>query len=92
MDSDPAVFINADTDSDPDADPQSWFRLKILKELLICSDGKDRVEPLKGMVKVMAKSMSEALKIPHFGYDDEIDMTNLVRARKVSSRHFILYR
>jgi pyruvate/2-oxoglutarate dehydrogenase complex dihydrolipoamide acyltransferase (E2) component len=41
------------------------------------------VEPLKGMVKVMSKTMSEALKIPHFGYDDEIDMTNLVRARKV---------
>jgi hypothetical protein len=48
-----------------------------------CLDGKDRVEPLKGTVKVMSKTMSEALKIPHFGYDDEIDMTNLVRARKV---------
>ncbi len=32
----------------------------------------------------MSKTMSEALKIPHFGYDDEIDMTNIVRARKVS--------
>ncbi len=43
------------------------------------------MEPLKGMVKVMSKTMSEALKIPHFGYDDEIDMTNLVRLRKVSN-------
>jgi pyruvate/2-oxoglutarate dehydrogenase complex dihydrolipoamide acyltransferase (E2) component len=47
------------------------------------------VEPLKGMVKVMSKTMSEALKIPHFGYDDEIDMTNLVRARKVRTNKYI---
>jgi pyruvate/2-oxoglutarate dehydrogenase complex dihydrolipoamide acyltransferase (E2) component len=40
------------------------------------------------MVKAMAKSMSEALKIPHFGYSDEIDMTNLVRARKVTTKNF----
>lgn len=48
----------------------------------VVADGKDRVESLKGMVKVMSKTMSEALKIPHFGYDDEIDMNNIVRARK----------
>jgi 2-oxoisovalerate dehydrogenase E2 component (dihydrolipoyl transacylase) len=51
------------------------------------ADGKDRTEPLKGMVKAMSKSMSEALKIPHFGYCDEIDMTNLVRARKVRKNY-----
>jgi len=44
--------------------------------------GADRVEPLKGMVKVMSKTMSESLKIPHFGYYDEIDMTNMVQVRK----------
>lgn len=48
----------------------------------VVSEGKDRTEPLKGMVKAMSKSMSEALKIPHFGYYDEIDMTNLVQVRK----------
>jgi len=46
------------------------------------SPGKDRTEPLKGMVKAMAKSMAEALKIPHFGYYEEIEMTNLVQVRK----------
>lgn len=30
----------------------------------------------------MAKSMAEALKIPHFGYNDEIDMSKLVQLRK----------
>jgi len=48
----------------------------------IITEGKDRTEPLKGMVKAMSKSMNEALKIPHFGYYDEIDMTKLVQLRK----------
>lgn len=48
----------------------------------VLTEGKDRTEPLKGMVKAMSKSMNEALKIPHFGYYDEIDMTNLVQVRK----------
>lgn len=30
----------------------------------------------------MAKSMSEALLIPHFGYYDEVDMSSLVQLRK----------
>ena len=30
----------------------------------------------------MVKAMNEALKIPHFGYKDEIDMTKLVELRK----------
>ena len=42
----------------------------------------DRTEPIKGMTKAMVKTMNEALKIPHFGYKDEIDMTNLVELRK----------
>ena len=32
---------------------------------------------VQGMVKAMSKSMSEALKIPHFGYYEEIEMSNL---------------
>lgn len=41
----------------------------------------DRVESLKGVRKAMLKSMSESLKIPHFAYSDEIDMTKLVEFR-----------
>ena len=44
--------------------------------------GKDKTEPASFMVKAMTKSMSEALKIPHFGYKDEIDMSQLVELRK----------
>ncbi|XP_054730315.1 lipoamide acyltransferase component of branched-chain alpha-keto acid dehydrogenase complex, mitochondrial [Anastrepha obliqua] len=41
----------------------------------------DRVEQLKGVPKAMLKSMSETLKIPHFAYSDEIDMTKLMDFR-----------
>ncbi|XP_050101080.1 lipoamide acyltransferase component of branched-chain alpha-keto acid dehydrogenase complex, mitochondrial [Anopheles aquasalis] len=39
------------------------------------------VVPLKGIAKAMVKSMTEALKIPHFAYCDEIDVTRLVSVR-----------
>ncbi|XP_011214615.2 lipoamide acyltransferase component of branched-chain alpha-keto acid dehydrogenase complex, mitochondrial [Bactrocera dorsalis] len=41
----------------------------------------DCIEPLKGVRKAMMKSMSESLKIPHFAYSDEIDMTKLIDFR-----------
>ncbi|XP_046548197.1 lipoamide acyltransferase component of branched-chain alpha-keto acid dehydrogenase complex, mitochondrial-like [Haliotis rubra] len=44
--------------------------------------GKDYTQPIKGMQKAMVKTMSMALKIPHFGYYDEIDVTTLVNLRK----------
>lgn len=40
-----------------------------------------KVVPLKGVPKVMYKSMTESLKIPHFSYSEEIDMTNMVSVR-----------
>ncbi|XP_076847777.1 lipoamide acyltransferase component of branched-chain alpha-keto acid dehydrogenase complex, mitochondrial isoform X1 [Brachyhypopomus gauderio] len=43
--------------------------------------GKDRTEPLKGFHKAMVKTMTAALKIPHFGYKDEVDLTQLVHLR-----------
>ncbi|XP_072276098.1 lipoamide acyltransferase component of branched-chain alpha-keto acid dehydrogenase complex, mitochondrial [Pyxicephalus adspersus] len=48
----------------------------------ITFSGKDVTEPLKGFHKAMVKTMSAALKIPHFGYCDEIDMTQLVHHRE----------
>jgi len=43
--------------------------------------GKDKVEKTNVIVKAMTKTMVEALKIPHFGYKDEVDMTQLVKLR-----------
>ena len=48
--------------------------------------GKDKTEPAGPMVKAMTKTMSEALKIPHFGYKDEIDMSQLVNQLSVSGQ------
>lgn len=44
--------------------------------------GKDKTEPITGFHKAMVKTMSAALKIPHFGYCDEIDLTHLVQLRE----------
>ncbi|KAM4641363.1 lipoamide acyltransferase component of branched-chain alpha-keto acid dehydrogenase complex, mitochondrial [Discoglossus pictus] len=44
--------------------------------------GKDVTEPLKGFHRAMVKTMSAALKIPHFGYCDEVDMTRLFQLRE----------
>uniref|UniRef100_A0AC34FU46 Dihydrolipoamide acetyltransferase component of pyruvate dehydrogenase complex n=1 Tax=Panagrolaimus sp. ES5 TaxID=591445 RepID=A0AC34FU46_9BILA len=43
--------------------------------------GKDQTVPVRGYTRAMVKSMSEALKIPHFGYDDEIHFDNLIKLR-----------
>ncbi|KAE9417547.1 hypothetical protein Angca_005198 [Angiostrongylus cantonensis] len=41
----------------------------------------DRVVPLRGYTRTMIKTMSEALKIPHFGYDDEVHADALMKIR-----------
>lgn len=41
----------------------------------------DRVEKLKDVRKVMFKTMTAALKIPHFTYSDEVNITDLVKLR-----------
>ncbi|CAG9127021.1 unnamed protein product [Plutella xylostella] len=41
----------------------------------------DRTVPISGFTKAMVKSMTEAMKIPHFGFSDEYDVTKLVAAR-----------
>uniref|UniRef100_A0A1A8PK81 Dihydrolipoamide acetyltransferase component of pyruvate dehydrogenase complex n=1 Tax=Nothobranchius rachovii TaxID=451742 RepID=A0A1A8PK81_9TELE len=42
---------------------------------------KDVTEPIKGFHKAMVKTMMAALKIPHFGYCDEVDLSRLVTLR-----------
>lgn len=42
----------------------------------------ERIEPLKGIGRAMVKSMTEALRIPHFAYCDEVEMSKLMEARE----------
>ncbi|XP_055364590.1 lipoamide acyltransferase component of branched-chain alpha-keto acid dehydrogenase complex, mitochondrial isoform X2 [Betta splendens] len=43
--------------------------------------GKDVTAPLKGFSKAMVRTMTAALKIPHFGYCDDVDLSQLVALR-----------
>ncbi|RVE42026.1 hypothetical protein evm_013330 [Chilo suppressalis] len=43
----------------------------------------DKTVPVTGFTKVMVKSMTEAMKIPHFGFTDEYDVTKLVECRQI---------
>lgn len=53
----------------------------------------ETVVPLKGVAKAMVKTMTDALKIPHFAYCDEVDVSKLVVVREQlkeeASRHGI---
>uniref|UniRef100_A0A8C8R7N3 Dihydrolipoamide acetyltransferase component of pyruvate dehydrogenase complex n=1 Tax=Pelusios castaneus TaxID=367368 RepID=A0A8C8R7N3_9SAUR len=48
----------------------------------IVFSGKDKTEAVTGFHKAMVKTMTAALKIPHFGYCDEVDLTQLVQLRE----------
>ena len=43
--------------------------------------GQDKVEQIRGVRKAMAKSMTKAQTIPHFGYSEEVNLNQLVRLR-----------
>ncbi|RVE42027.1 hypothetical protein evm_013331 [Chilo suppressalis] len=43
----------------------------------------DKTVPVTGFTKAMVKSMTEAMKIPHFGFTDEYDVTKLVECRQI---------
>jgi len=40
----------------------------------IVVSAKDTVEPIVGIRKAMSKAMVRAQQIPHFGYDDEVNI------------------
>eukprot|EP00946_MAST-07B_sp_MAST-7B-sp1_P000842 g842.t1 len=45
-------------------------------------------EPIRGIQRMMVTSMKEALKVPHFGYYDEIEMDPLIELRQELTSHF----
>jgi 2-oxoisovalerate dehydrogenase E2 component (dihydrolipoyl transacylase) len=54
----------------------------ILPRIEFTTLGKDKVEPVTGIRKAMVKAMTRAQVVPLFGYDDEIDMNNLIELKK----------
>ncbi|XP_026729322.1 lipoamide acyltransferase component of branched-chain alpha-keto acid dehydrogenase complex, mitochondrial [Trichoplusia ni] len=79
------AHLNIDSDASnivPDATTVKAVEIPVTKaqakvEVLL----EDRVVPVSGFTKAMVKSMTEAMKIPHFGYSEEYDVTKLVEAR-----------
>lgn len=57
--------------------PISVTQAQARTEVLI----EDRTVPVTGFTKAMVKSMTEAMKIPHFGYCDEYEVSKLVQSR-----------
>ena len=47
--------------------------------------GEDQDVPIRGIQRLMVQSMKESLKIPHFGYYDEVDMSALMETKKLLS-------
>jgi len=56
--------------------------VKELPKRATTTTGGETRQALGPIAKAMTKSMNEANKIPHFGYKDEYDMTNLAALRK----------
>ncbi|VDN59524.1 unnamed protein product [Dracunculus medinensis] len=54
---------------------------KISTALKLAPLTNDKVIPIRGYSRAMIKTMTEALKIPHFGYFDEINMDRLIEFR-----------
>lgn len=54
----------------------------LVKREVMIFMGKDYIEVIKGIRKVMVKTMTEVVYILIFGYNDEIDMTRLVEFRR----------
>jgi 2-oxoisovalerate dehydrogenase E2 component (dihydrolipoyl transacylase) len=76
----PPVFHPPTQQQAPPQPIQQTF--KELPTRNIVSSGGSRREPLGPIAKAMTKSMNEANKIPHFGYKDEFDLTNLATLRQ----------
>ncbi|XP_041976451.1 lipoamide acyltransferase component of branched-chain alpha-keto acid dehydrogenase complex, mitochondrial [Aricia agestis] len=53
-----------------------------IKAATVETVAEDKTVPITGFTKAMVKSMTEAMKIPHFGYCDEYDVTKLVESRE----------
>uniref|UniRef100_A0A915I595 Peripheral subunit-binding (PSBD) domain-containing protein n=1 Tax=Romanomermis culicivorax TaxID=13658 RepID=A0A915I595_ROMCU len=55
--------------------PRDWYKATLPTETI------DKVVPIRGYNRIMAKTMAQTTKIPHFGYCDEVCVDRLVDLR-----------
>lgn len=48
----------------------------------VASISSERIEKLSGVRKAMFKTMTASIKIPHFSYSDEVNVTDLIKLRE----------
>ncbi|XP_042317630.1 lipoamide acyltransferase component of branched-chain alpha-keto acid dehydrogenase complex, mitochondrial [Sceloporus undulatus] len=69
-----------DLAADSSKEKASRIPMPVSKPVVL--SGKDKTVALSGFQKVMVKTMTAALKIPHFGYCDEVNLTQLIQLRE----------
>ncbi|CAF4778599.1 unnamed protein product [Pieris macdunnoughi] len=75
------AYLNITSDKSnevPDLPNEPVVEVKSKPEIIL----EDKVVPVTGFTKAMVKSMTEAMKIPHFGFSDEYNVTKLVEMRE----------
>ncbi|XP_072854105.2 lipoamide acyltransferase component of branched-chain alpha-keto acid dehydrogenase complex, mitochondrial [Pogona vitticeps] len=69
-------------ESAPETAKEKASKIPTLISKPVVLAGKDKTVALSGFQKVMVKTMTAALKIPHFGYCDEVDLSQLIKLRE----------
>ncbi|KOB73370.1 putative dihydrolipoamide branched chain transacylase E2, partial [Operophtera brumata] len=82
------MLTHLNTDSDSSSAPPDPTVVKAIEIPTTKAHAKvevlleDRIVPVTGFTKAMVKSMTEAMKIPHFVFSDEYNVTKLIEARE----------
>jgi len=62
---------------------EKQFEQKMVKPQASYTPTAGEIVPIRGIRRLMVKSMNESLSIPHFGYQDEVDITELTTLRNL---------
>eukprot|EP00164_Ancoracysta_twista_P003789 GFYU01005077.1.p1 GENE.GFYU01005077.1~~GFYU01005077.1.p1 ORF type:complete len:491 (-),score=160.07 GFYU01005077.1:116-1588(-) len=81
MKEDVLAYLSGDTTAAPASDAGSHSTTTVVNNKA-SADTASYSEPVRGLQRMMIKTMNESLTIPHFGYHEEVDVTNLMQLRE----------
>uniref|UniRef100_UPI00358F05E9 lipoamide acyltransferase component of branched-chain alpha-keto acid dehydrogenase complex, mitochondrial n=1 Tax=Myxine glutinosa TaxID=7769 RepID=UPI00358F05E9 len=88
LDQQTGAILSAPTPQPPQTDyraspvPETRTKVQASRALSFDAIEKDKTEPIKGFARAMVRSMSAALRVPHFLLCEECDVTSLVMLRQ----------